>query len=133
MKLYQLSFAKMITIRDDIVELIVNDSVEVDSTMVDEYNAVLRSISNTPLSVLVNKINNYSYTFEAQSKIPSLEIINATAVVTYSNASRVTTAILDDITPADRKWNMRLFSDRDVALAWLTEEQKKFNKSNKKD
>ncbi len=123
MNLYELSFAKLIIIRDDVAELIVNEAIEVDLSMIEEYHNLLLSIFNSSFSVLVNKINSYSYTFEAQRQIPALKLIHATDVLTYNNMTEVTTTELTKMSSQGKKWNMKMFSDRDKAIAWLITEQ----------
>ena len=122
MDLYELSFAKIIILRDDIVEVMINDGVIMNATMVEQYHDFLLSHLRAPFSLLVNKINAYTYDFEAQEKLATLTEINAMAVIAYNRVTEITTEILASF-PRDVKWNLRIFSDRDEALKWLVSEQ----------
>lgn len=69
MELHELSFAKIIILREDIAEVIVNEGVEMTVEMVDEYHNFLLSHLRAPFSLLVNKLNAYTYDFDAQEKL----------------------------------------------------------------
>lgn len=122
MELHELSFAKIILLREDIAEVIINDWVEMNVAMVDEYHQFLLAHLKPPFSLLINKVNSYSYDFEAQEKLATLKEINAMAVVAYRRSTEVTTQALASM-PRTNPWEMRIFSDREPALAWLTEKQ----------
>ncbi|WP_019615177.1 hypothetical protein [Psychromonas ossibalaenae] len=124
MNLYDLSFVKIILLRDDIAEVIVNDRIEVNVEMVKQTHAFLLSHLTQPFSLLINKLNSYSYTFEAQMEITSLPEINVLAVVSYNNFSTVSTHYLHSLT-RDNNWNLHIFSQRDEALAFLEKAQEK--------
>jgi len=127
MEKYELPFAKIIILREDIAEVIINDGIEMDVNMVEQYHNFLLSHLHAPFSLLVNKINAYSYDFPAQEKIASLKEINAMAVVAYNLTTEITTETLASY-PRDVKWNLKIFSNRDEALSWLLSEQFKTGK-----
>ena len=122
MDIHELSFAKIIILRDDIAEVRINDGVRMDEEMVEQYHDFLRSHLRAPFSLLVNKINSYTYDFDAQEKLATLKEINAMAVVAYNRVTKITTETLASY-PRDVKWNLEIFSNRDDALAWLLSEQ----------
>ena len=122
MDLHELSFAKIIILRKDIAEVIVNDGIEMNETMVDEYHNFLLSHLQAPFSLLINKVNAYTYDFNAQKKLATIEEIHAMAVVAYNRITKITTQSLASF-PRDHKWNMEVFSGRDTALHWLTSKQ----------
>ena len=122
MDLYELSFAKIIILRDDLAEVMINDGVQMDADMVAQYHEFLLAHLRAPFSLLINKINSYSYNFEAQEKLATLKEINAMAVVAYNRVTRLTTETLASF-PRDVKWNLRIFSNREDALAWLLSQQ----------
>ena len=124
---HELSFAKIIILREDIAEIQINDGIEMNIIMVGEYHSFLRDNLSKPFSLLINKVNRYTYDFEAQIKIGTLDEINAMAVVVYSKATEVTTESLKSL-PRGVKWNLRTFYNRDEALMWLEEEQSKMSK-----
>ena len=126
MDLHELPFAKIIILRDDIAEVMINDGVIMDIAMVEQYHDFLLSHLHAPFSLLVNKVNSYTYDFDAQEKLGTLKEINAMAVVAYNRVTKITTETLASF-PRDVKWNLRIFSDRDEALAWLLSGQETYN------
>lgn len=122
MDLYELPFAKIIILHDDIAEVMINEGVEMDVAMVQQYHDFLLSHLQTPFSLLINKINAYTYDFEAQERLATLKEINAMAVVAYSQITKITTETLASF-PRDVQWNLEIFSNRDEALSWLISQQ----------
>ena len=122
MDLYDLSFAKIIVLRDDIAEVMIDDGVEMDIGMVKQYHDFLLTHLRAPFSLLVNKVNAYTYAFEAQEKLATLKEINAMAVVAYNRVTRITTETLASF-PRDVQWNLEIFSNREDALSWLLIQQ----------
>jgi len=126
MNLYELSFAKIIVLRDDIAEVIINDAVVMNAAMVEQYHEFLRSILTSPFSLLINKINSYTYDFDAQIELATIGEINAMAVVAYNRITELTTESLASY-PRSKKWNLQIFMNRNDALAWLLLEQQKIH------
>ena len=124
---HELSFAKIIILREDIAEVQINDGVEMNIGMVEEYHRFLHDNLSKPFSLLVNKVNVYTYDFQAQMKIGTLNDINAMAVVVYNRMTEATTEGLKSL-PRGVKWNLKMFYSRDQALLWLGEEQGKLSK-----
>jgi hypothetical protein len=122
MDLHELPFAKIIVLRDDIAEVMINDGVRMNQEMVEQYHDFLLSHLRAPFSLLINKINSYTYDFHAQEKLATLKEINSMAVVAYNRVTKITTETLASY-PRDVKWNLRIFSNRDDALTWLLSEQ----------
>lgn len=118
MQTYTLPFAQINILRDDIAEVIVNHGVEFDLELVRQYHEFLLSHLTAPFSLLINKINSYSYDFEAQQNIATLTEINVMAVVTYNEITHVTTETLASY-PRKIDWELSFFTDREAALAWL--------------
>jgi hypothetical protein len=123
MDLHVLPFAKIIILQKDIAEVMINDGVEMDSKMVDQYHEFLLSHLHPPFSLLINKVNSYTYDFQAQIHLATLKEINAMAVIAYNRITKITTESLASY-PRSEKWNLRVFSNRDEALNWLLAEQK---------
>jgi len=122
MDLHELPFAKIVILRDDIAEVMINDGVKMDMAMVEQYHDFLLSHLRAPFSLLINKINSYTYDFQAQEKLATLKEINAMAVVAYNRVTEITTETLASY-PRDVEWNLEIFPNRDLALAWLLSEQ----------
>lgn len=122
MDLHELPFAKIIILHDDIAEVMINDGVKMNIAMVEQYHDFLLSHLRAPFSLLINKINSYTYDFQAQEKLATLTEINAMAVVAYNRVTEITTETLASY-PRDVEWNLEIFPNRDLALAWLLSEQ----------
>jgi len=122
MDLHELPFAKIIILRDDIAEVMINDGVKMDVEMVEQYHDFLLSHLRAPFSLLINKVNAYTYDFEAQEKLAILKEINAMAVVAYNRVTKITTETLASY-PRDVQWNLEIFPNRDEALEWLISQQ----------
>ena len=123
MDLHVLPFAKIILLQKDIAEVMINDGVEMDTKMVDQYHDFLLSHLHPPFSLLINKVNSYTYDFQAQIHLATLKEIHAMAVIAYNRITKITTESLASY-PRSEKWNLRVFSNRDEALTWLLAEQK---------
>lgn len=119
---YELPFAKIIILRDDLAEVIVNEGVQMDLAMVHQYHDFLLSHLHPPFSLLINKVNAYTYDFDAQEQLATLKEINAIAVVAYSRVTEIVTETLASY-PRDVQWNLEIFSNRDEALEWLLAQQ----------
>lgn len=119
-----MDFAEITLLREDIAEVIINEGVEMDMNMVEQYHDYLLSHLRAPFSLLVNKLNAYTYNFEAQQKLATLKEINAMAVVAYNRVTLISTEILSSY-PREEKWNLKIFADRGDALAWLLSQQDK--------
>lgn len=122
MDLYELPFAKIIVLGPDLAEVLINDGVEMNSEMVASYHDFLITHLRAPFALLINKVNAYTYDFEAQENLATLTQISAMAVVTYNRISRISTESLAAI-PRSTEWNLRIFTDRGEALSWLHSEQ----------
>ena len=119
MKTYELSFGRITTLSENLAEVIINENIEMTGKMVDEYHQFLLSHLKSPFSLLVNRINPYSYDENALHKIGSLQEIYKVAVVSYSNTSDW---VIDFIKSLQERPSNRLmnFHDRDSALVWLS-------------
>ena len=122
MDLYELPFAKIIVLEKNLAEVIVNDGVEMNGDMVAAYHDFLLTHLEAPFSLLINKVNAYSYDFDAQENLATLPEINAMAVITYNRISKISTESLAAM-PRSTKWNLEIFSNRGEALDWLHAEQ----------
>ena len=122
MDLYELPFAKIIILRDDIAEVMINEGIQMDLKMVQQYHDFLLSHLHPPFSLLINKVNAYTYDFDAQEQLATLKEINAMAVVAYNRVTRIVTETLASY-PRDVQWNLKIFSNREEALSWLLEQQ----------
>lgn len=118
MKKYELAFGKIIILKNNLAEVIVDEGVVMNEVMVDVYHDFLLSSLDAPFSVLINKKHSYSYTFEAQKIIGNLKEIFAMAVVNATSGALMSTETLIDINKQNN-WNVNLFDNREDALEWL--------------
>jgi len=119
---HNLPFANIKILRNDIAEVIINDGIEMTLDMVEEYHHFLITHLVSPFSLLINKINKYTYEFDAQIKLATLKEINVMAVVAYNQTTNLTTQNLAAM-PREKHWELSIFSNREKALVWLTAEQ----------
>ena len=113
-----LKMGRIIKLSDDLAEVIVDEGVVIDMTMVREYHAWIQNNLSNPCMLLINKAHPYAYSFEAQNEIASLDQIRAMAVVVYNRISEVTTRDLASF-PREHQWNIQIFDSRHDALLWL--------------
>ena len=120
MKSYKLSFGTISILRNNLAEVIVNEGVEMDEVMVDEYHDFLLTNLDAPFSLLINKKNSYTYTFEAQKSIVSIKGVDNMAVVVDSQVAIMSSETLLSLNK-DNNWNVRMFRTRERAINWLNE------------
>jgi hypothetical protein len=130
MELYVLKFAKIIILRHDIAEVVIDENIVINLAMINEYHNFLISHLTAPFSLLINKINDYSYEFQAQLVIGNLPQIHAIAVVTHKRKVEIITHLLTITTPRKIEWNISTFSQRSLALEWLENQQDKIMQQN---
>ncbi|NQY64595.1 MAG: hypothetical protein HRT38_12835 [Alteromonadaceae bacterium] len=125
MQKYRLSFAHINIINNQIAEIIVDDGVVVSLEMVEEHDDFLTSIFDGEFGILVNKINNYHYSPEAQLIMGSIENIVAVAVVNYTTQDKQSSKEIIDKRFMDQL-NIKIFSGlelgRQQAITWLQQE-----------
>ena len=66
MNINELSFGKAIILNSNLVEIIVDEGIEMDLAMITEYHNWISKNLSDPCMVLINKINSYTYSFDAQ-------------------------------------------------------------------
>lgn len=118
MKDYKLSFGTITIIKDDLAEVIINDGVEMDEIMVDEFHDFLLSFLKRPFFILMNKKYPYSYSFYAQKLVLNLKEIHSIAVLYYNIGGLMSTETLINMNESNN-WNIEMFQSRDEALSWL--------------
>lgn len=66
MESHRLRFAEIIILNKNLAEVIIDEAIEMDLSMVEEYHAFLLSHLDSSFSLLINKRHAYGYTFDAQ-------------------------------------------------------------------
>ena len=117
MKIVNLSFCEIHILDDDLIEVITNEGIEVNDSMVEEYHEFFRRTFRESFAVLVNKVNSYSYRFSALLNIGSVKGLKAVAILHYSKASQESHLV--NSIRLKNKLNMQHFFNRDSAIIWL--------------
>ena len=115
----KLDFGVINRLEKQIAEVIIEQGIEINDAMVDEYHRYLDKHYSGDFGLLVNKINQYTYSFTAQQRLATLPNIKAIAVVVYRRSTEIATEALLNI-KRTHEWNLKTFYDRDEALSWLT-------------
>ena len=119
----EFSFAKAIILNNRTAEVVIYEGVEVNSDMLDQLRLLWASYLDAPFSLLINKVNHYTYSFSAQEKLFDIEGLDAIAIVSYSRITKLTTeSLLKSFHHSDRR-DIKIFSDRNQALCWLLTRQ----------
>ncbi len=115
---YCLPYAEINILQKDVAEIIFKEGVEVSVGMVEDMYSILSSHLQAPFSCIINSINSYSFSPEAQMLLGTVKEHISTAIVAYSDLSREIAGMLVDF-PRKVDWNVRIFSDRSDGLAWV--------------
>ncbi|KGJ94368.1 hypothetical protein [Colwellia psychrerythraea] len=125
MQRYQLSFAKVNILSEHIAEVIVGQDVVISLEMSEEYDDFLTKIFSDNFALLINKINEYDFSFEAKLSVASHENLAAIAVVTYDEQSKSSVDKIAAIRQRDG-WNLKVFNGLNLGwqagLDWLQSE-----------
>lgn len=125
MRKHRLSFADINIVSDSIAEVIIDEGLEVSIEMIEEYDTYLACIFKGKYGVLLNKINNYSYSPEAQFIMGSTDNIVAIAAVNYNEQGRQSSKVVAKKRIIDQL-NFRTFSGLELgwqdAVTWLKQE-----------
>lgn len=119
MNTYILSFATINIVREDIAEVIINEGIEMSLAMVNEYHEFLLSHLKSPFSLLINKQHSYTYEYEAQKVLATLDEIKALAVVVYTDLSEIGQTALSVTLDSKVTTKLEVFSNRSEALSKL--------------
>jgi hypothetical protein len=119
LELHELPHAKIIKHNDQIAEVIVNAGIDYDMEMVEIYERWIADNMDDPCYVMVNRINSYSLSFEAQQALGKIKQIKAIALVTYTRASALSSQA------SKRQWTQlnpldcEIFDSPHKAMQWL--------------
>lgn len=119
MKSLRLSFATIHVLEKNLAEVIIDEGIIMDEIMVDEYHDFLLTNLSAPFSLIINKQNRYSYTFEAQKMICNLKAIHLIAVIVNSAGALMATEMLIKLNEHNN-WKIEVFKDKEAALKWIS-------------
>jgi hypothetical protein len=124
---YRLSFADLNILNEDIIEVVVDAGIEMSLEMMDEYDSFLSNHFDCNFGLLINRVHQYSYSYEVQLSIASHKNLKAIGVVNYSEQSKKSTGKIKKLRAIDG-WNLAEFSGLEMGwqkgLAWLQHELK---------
>jgi len=119
---HDLSFAKVNVLSENVAEVIVKQGVEISLEMSEEYNDFLTERFPENFALLVNKINQYDFSFEAKLNMASHENLIAIAVVTYDVQGKQSVEKMATMREIDG-WNLKVFDGlnlgRQEGIDWL--------------
>jgi hypothetical protein len=115
--LVSLGFATVQLLRPDVAEVSIAHGIEFDGAMVDRLYDWLRQHTPPERRLLINKANDYSYSFEAQHKLVQQSDVEQIAVLVRHQQSRDAIEMLRELAP--RPVKLQVFMERADALRWL--------------
>lgn len=122
---YRLSFGYFTLLSGNIVEVVVDEGIEMDLEMIEECHHFVQTHITDDFGMLVNRVNNYTYSYEAKLSVASYEQMKAIAFVYYSQDTKDITENLQKLRAMDQ-WNCQIFSGLELgwqqALEWLQSE-----------
>ena len=63
---YMFNFGYIRIVSDNIAEVTVSENIEIDLEMVEEFDNFLMAQFKDDFGLVINKINNYTFSYEAQ-------------------------------------------------------------------
>lgn len=125
---HNLSFGKINIINGNIAEIVINNRIKMSIEMVEECEDFFSTHFNDSFGLLVNKINDYDYTFEAKLTIGMNANLRAIAVINYHGKGLEQTGRIMQLREKDNL-NLKIFSGLELGwqagVEWLTKELSK--------
>lgn len=122
---HRLSFANFKMLSEHIVEVVVDEGVNMSLEMIEECHQFINEHFSERFAMLINRVNNYTYSYEAKLSVASYENLVAIAFVYYTEDAKKLTDELYKLRAFDG-WNYRIFSGMELgwqqALTWLKQE-----------
>lgn len=122
---HRLSFGYFTLLADNIVEVTIDEGIELSLEMIEESDVFLNAHIFGDFGMLVNRINEYTYSYEAQLTIGSYQGLKAIAFVYYSDESKCLVEKINVMRAYD-DWNSCIFSGLELewqqAVQWLKNE-----------
>jgi hypothetical protein len=117
METHKSSSYELSILDDNIAELVIYENTEFDAKMVDEFHEFIARKMVPPVSVLVNKLYSYSYSYEALKALSRSRKIKSVAVASYGKSSTTINYIMEHFNPCNLP--VKIFSEKALALQWL--------------
>ncbi len=122
----RLSFCLLKRLPGRIVEVVPDAGVEIDLFMLEELDRSMIALMGDTFAILVDKVNAYSVSFEAQVKVGLLEEAKATAVVAYDSFGVMGTQQILAMTKDEEEKEIDIFFDKAQAISCLEEKMAAF-------
>lgn len=131
MSFYKLSYATINMLDNNLAEVVVDKNITVSLEMVEELEAFFTKTFTEPFALLVNKINEYQYSFEAMTCMASHELLTAFAVINYDDVQQDPINQVLELRAMD-ELNIKVFSGLELGWQegknWLIEQLAEVNK-----
>ena len=88
---HRLSFGFYNILANNVIEVTADEGIELSLEMVEESYQFINEYVTGDFVLLINRINNYTYSYEAQLSLASHENLKAIAFVYYSEQGENTT------------------------------------------
>jgi len=122
MEMYRVSFASIRLLEVNLAEITVDEGVDIDLKMVEEIHLALHSLLPDKFSLFINKKNSYSTQLDALIKFGQLKGIDKIAVYAPNKMAQLSADFSASI-PSSSVLNIQVFTDPNIALAWLKQSQ----------
>lgn len=104
----------------NLLEVKIEHEIELTRDDVVAIHARIEELSGgTPVAVLVQKANHYSYSFEAMQSLLLHPLLFALAYYIASDVQRPSVHALLSVSAGRREYPIEIFTSRQEALAWL--------------
>ena len=122
---HRLSFGFYNIFPNNVIEVTPDEGIEITLEIVEECHDFIKENVIGDFALLINRINNYTYTYEAQFSIGSHSGMKTLAFVCYSDKSLLVTKQLQESRSFDQ-WKYPVYSGLDLgwqeAYQWLESE-----------
>ncbi|OUS13377.1 hypothetical protein A9Q89_03070 [Gammaproteobacteria bacterium 53_120_T64] len=114
----RLSFCVLRALPNRVIEVTPDHGIEINLAMVEELDRSMIEMMGNVFAILVNKVNAYSVSFEAQVVIGTLKEATATAVLVYDRFGEMGTEQIKAMSEGEEK-KIDIFFDKGQAIDWL--------------
>jgi len=122
---HRLSFGYFNILASNILEVVVDEGVDMTLEMIEECHHFIEHNFTGNFGMLINRVNHYTYSYEAKLSIASYDNLKAIAFVYYSSDSKSITEQLYKLRALD-SWNYKIFSGIELgwqqAYSWLEQQ-----------
>lgn len=119
----RLQFCTLRLLAPDLIEVTVDEGVELSVAQVREAHAAFDRLSDgRPSGALISKLHSYTYSFSAQKLIFDQPRVLALAYHAPDPTRRMALGSLLDVAKRDIRFPIKIFEQREEAIAWLREQ-----------